>query len=100
MSSRQPSPNISSNIRIRQAGVRQTLGHGSCFRGETRHVAFTGHDPLLRRVRKNEHVFRAPIDDGGALALETTRFRDIDNRIRPHQALRDRAPRTAYPGSS
>jgi len=39
---------------------------------------------------------RAPIDDGGALAMETARFRDIYNRIRPHQALDDRTPRQAY----
>jgi hypothetical protein len=24
-----------------------------------------------------EHLYRAPIDDGGALAMETARFRDI-----------------------
>jgi transposase InsO family protein len=42
---------------------------------------------------KYEHLYRAPIDDGGALAMETARFRDIYNRIRPHQALDDRTPR-------
>jgi hypothetical protein len=41
-------------------------------------------------------AYRAPIDDGGALAMETARFRDIYNRIRPHQALDDRTPRQAY----
>lgn len=45
---------------------------------------------------KYEHLYRAPIDDGGALAVETARFRDIYNRIRPHQALDDRTPRQAY----
>ena len=45
---------------------------------------------------KYEHLYRAPIDDGGALAMETGRFRDIYNRIRPHQALDDRTPRQAY----
>jgi transposase InsO family protein len=45
---------------------------------------------------KYEHLDRAPIDDGGALAMETARFRDIYNRIRPHQALDDRTPRQAY----
>ena len=29
-------------------------------------------------------------------SAETARFRDIDNRIRPHQALDDRTPRQAY----
>jgi hypothetical protein len=47
--------------------------------------------PALRRS-----AYRAPIDDGGALAMETARFRDIYNRIRPHQALDDRTPRQAY----
>jgi hypothetical protein len=30
------------------------------------------------------------------LAMETARFRDIYNRIRPHQALDDATPRQAY----
>jgi len=47
---------------------------------------------------KYEHLYRAPIDDGGALAMETARFRDIYNRIRPHQSLGDRTPRDAYVG--
>src|SRR6266852_940510 len=52
---------------------------------------------------KTEHLFhsllyRAPIDYGGALAMETARFRDIYNRIRPHQSLGDRTPRDAYLG--
>jgi hypothetical protein len=29
-----------------------------------------------------EHLYRAPIDDGGARAMETARFRDIYNYIR------------------
>jgi hypothetical protein len=46
---------------------------------------------------KYEHLYRAPIDDGGgALGMETARFRDIYKRIRPHQALDDRTPRQAY----
>jgi hypothetical protein len=31
-------------------------------------------------------LYRAPIDDGGALAMETARFRDIYNRVRPSSA--------------
>jgi putative transposase len=77
--------------------------------------AFTGDDPLLRHVRtrvrspqtngvierffgtlKYEHLFRGPIDDASALAVELARFRQIYNTIRPHQALQDRTPRTAY----
>ena len=48
---------------------------------------------------KYEHLFRAPIDDGGALAMVTARFREIYNRIRAHQTLGDRTPRHAYVGS-
>jgi transposase InsO family protein len=45
---------------------------------------------------KYEHLFRGPIDDAGALAVELQRFRQIYNTIRPHQALGDRVPRAAY----
>ena len=45
---------------------------------------------------KYEHLYRAPIDDGDALAMETQRYRHIYNTIRPHQALGDRTPREAY----
>ena len=97
------------------APIAVVSDNGSCFRGETYQSAFAGDDPLLRHVRtrvrspqtngvierffgtlKYEHLYRAPIDDGGALAMETARFRDIYNRIRPHQALDDRTPRQAY----
>jgi len=90
------------------APIAVVSDNGSCFRGETYQSAFAGDDPLLRHVRtrvrspqtngvierffgtlKYEHLYRAPIDDGGALAMETARFRDIYNRIRPHQALDD-----------
>ena len=76
---------------------------------------FTGEDPLLRHVRtrvkspqtngvierffgplKYEHLYRGPINDGDALAVEVNRFRQIYNTIRPHQALHDRTPRDAY----
>jgi hypothetical protein len=69
------------------------------------HHAPAGDEPLLRHVRtrvrspqtngvieqffgtlKYEHLYRAPIAHGGALGMETARFRDIYNRIRPHQA--------------
>jgi putative transposase len=102
-------------IDIVPAPIAVVSDNGSCFRGETYQAAFAGNDPLLRHVRtrvrspqtngvierffgtlKYEHLYRAPIDDGGALAMETTRFRDIYNRIRPHQSLGDRTPREAY----
>jgi putative transposase len=76
---------------------------------------FTGEDPLLRHVRtrvkspqtngvierffgtlKYEHLYRGPINDGDALAVEVNRFRQIYNTIRPHQALHDHTPRDAY----
>jgi putative transposase len=97
------------------APIAVVSDNGSCFRGQTYQTAFAGEDPLLRHVRrrarspqtngvierffgtlKYEHLYRAPIDDGGALAVETARFRDIYNRVRPHQALGDRTPRQAY----
>ena len=81
---------------------------------QTNQSAFAGDEPLLRHVRtrvgspqtngvierffgalKYEHLYRAPIDDGGALAMETARFRDIYNRIRQHQAFDDRPRRQA-----
>jgi putative transposase len=93
--------------------------NGSCFRGETYRAAFAGDDSLLRHVRtrvrspqtngvferffgtrKYEHLYRVLIDDGGALAMETDRFRDIYNRIRPHQSLGKRTPRQAYLGNT
>jgi transposase InsO family protein len=45
---------------------------------------------------KYEHLYRGPINDGDALAVEVNRFRQIYNTIRPHQALHDRTPRDAY----
>jgi transposase InsO family protein len=67
--------------------------------------SFTDEDPLLRHVRtrvkspqtngvierffgtlKYGHLYRGPINDGDALAVEVNRFRQIYNTIRPHQA--------------
>jgi putative transposase len=101
-------------IDVVTAPIAVVSDNGSCFRGETYQSALAGDEPLRHvrtRVRspqtnsvierffgtlKYEHLYRAPIDDGGALAMETARFRDIHNRIRPHQALDDRTPRQAY----
>ena len=104
-------------IDVVPAPIALVSDNGPCFRGETYKTAFAGEDPLLRHVRtrvrspqtngvierffgtlKYEHLYRAPIDDGGALAMETASFRDIYNRIRPHQSLGDRTPRDAYLG--
>jgi putative transposase len=75
---------------------------------------FRGEDPLLRHVRtrvrspqtngvverfgslKYEHLYRADIGDGDALAVEVHRFRHLYNTIRPHQALADRTPAQVY----
>lgn len=89
--------------------------NGPCFRGGTFAEAFTGDDPLLRHVRtrvrspqtngiverffgtlKYEHLYRAIIGDGNALAVEINQFRHTYNTLRPHQALDDRTPRQAY----
>jgi transposase InsO family protein len=97
------------------APIALVSDNGSCYRSNTFRAAFDGDDPLLRHVRtrvrspqtngvverlfetlKYEHLYRAPIDDGDALAMEVQRFRQIYNTIRPHQALGDRTPRQAY----
>jgi len=97
------------------APIAVVSDNGPCFRGETSQTAFTDEDPLLRHVRtrvkspqtngvierffgtlKYEHLYRAPIDDGDALAMEAARYRQIYNTIRPQQALADRTSRAAY----
>jgi putative transposase len=45
---------------------------------------------------KYEHLYRGPIKDGDALAVEVNRFRQIYNTIRPPPSLHDRTPRDAY----
>jgi putative transposase len=91
--------------------------NGSSFRGETYQIAFpedrccttsarasgarrpTASSSVLGAL-KYEDLYRAPIDEGGALAMETARFRGIYNRIRPLQALGDRTPPQAYLGDT
>lgn len=74
-----------------------------------------GDDPLFRHVRtrvrspqtngvverffgmlKYEHLCRATIGDGNALAVEVNLFRHTYNTLRRHQALDERTPRAAY----
>lgn len=43
-----------------------------------------------------EHLYRATIGDGNALAVEVNLFRHTYNTLGPHQALDERAPRAAY----
>ncbi len=102
-------------LRTVPAPIAVVSDNGPCFRSDTYATAFAGEDPLLRHVRtrvkspqtngvlerffgtlKYEHLYRASIDDGDALAVEINRFRQIYNTIRPHQALGDRTPRQAY----
>ncbi len=102
-------------LRTVPAPIAVVSDNGPCFRGTVFAEALTGEDPLLRHVRtrvkspqtngvierffgtlKYEHLYRGPIDDGDALAMEIQRFRQIYNTIRPHQALGDRTPRQAY----
>jgi putative transposase len=97
------------------APIAVVSDNGPCFRGDVFARAFTGPDPLLRHVRtrvrspqtngvierffgtlKYEHLYRGTITDGDALAVEINWFRQIYNTIRPHQALTDRTPRSAY----
>ena len=48
------------------------------------------------RTLKYEHLYRATIGDGNALAVEVNLFRHTYNTLRPHQALDERTPRAAY----
>ncbi|HEV8424244.1 MAG TPA: integrase core domain-containing protein [Actinomycetes bacterium] len=45
---------------------------------------------------KYEHLYRATIGDGNALAVEVNLVRHTDNTLRPHQALDERTPRAAH----
>jgi putative transposase len=97
------------------APIAVVTDNGPCFRGTVFADAFTGDDPLLRHVRtrvrspqtngvverffgtlKYEHLYRAIIGDGNALAVEVNCFRHTYNTLRPHQALGDRTPRQTY----
>jgi putative transposase len=101
-------------IDVVPAPIAVVCDNGSCFRGETcqsapamsrccatsrtrvRSPQTSGVIERFFGTLKHEHLYRAPIADGVALAMETARFRDIYNCIRPHQALDDRTPRQAY----
>jgi putative transposase len=97
------------------APIAVVTDNGPCFRGGIYAEVFRGEDPLLRHVRtrvrspqtngvverffgslKYEHLYRADIGDGDALAVEVHRFRHLYNTIRPHQALADRTPAQVY----
>jgi putative transposase len=88
------------------APIAVVTDNGPCFRGTVFAEAFTGDDPLFRHVRtrvrspqtngvverffgtlKYEHLYRAVIGDGNALAVEINCFRHTYNTLRPHQAL-------------
>ena len=92
-------------IDVVPAPIAVVSDNGSCFRGETYQSAFAGDEPLLRHVRtrvrspqtngvierffgtlKYEHLYRAPIDDGGPVT--GTR----------HRVLRD-IPSSSWPAS-
>jgi putative transposase len=104
-------------LRTVPAPIAIVSDNGPCFRGAMFAEALTGDDPLLRHVRtrvrspqtngvierffgtlkyEHHHLFRGPIGDSGALAVEVGRFRQIYNTIRPRQAIADRTPRDAY----
>ena len=101
-------------LRTIPARIAVVSDNGPCFRSGVFAESFTGEDPLLRHVHtrvkssqlngvierffgtlKYEHLYRGPINDGDALAVEVNRFRQIYNTIRPHQALHDRTARDA-----
>ena len=97
------------------APIAVVTDNGPCFRGTVFAEAFTGDDPLFRHVRtrvrspqtngvverffgtlKYEHLYRAVIGDGNALAVEINCFRHTYNTLRPHQARNDWTPRHVY----
>ena len=94
------------------APIAVVTDNGPCFRGGTFADAFTGDDPVLRHVRtrvrspqtngvverffgtlKYEHLYRAIIGDGNALAVESTCSARPTTLCGRHQALDDRTPR-------
>ena len=94
--------NTGEAIDVVPAPIAVVSDNGSCFRGQTYQTTFAGEDPLRRHVHcrarspqtngvierfsgtlKYERLYRAPIDDGGAFAVETARVCDIYNRVRP-----------------
>ena len=102
-------------LRTIPARIAVVSDNGPCFRSGVFAESFHRRRPLLRHVRtrvkspqtngvierffgtlKYGHLYRGPINDGDALAVEVNRFRQIYNTIRPHQALHDRTPRDAY----
>jgi putative transposase len=102
-------------LRTIPARIAVVSDNGPCFRSGVFAESFHRRRPLLRHVRtrvkspqtngvierffgtlKYGHLYRGPINDGDALAVEVNRFRQIYNTIRPHQALHDHTPRDAY----
>jgi len=89
--------------------------HGAVVHGRAPADAFAGDDPLFRHVRtrvrspqtngvverffgtlRYEHLYRATVGDGNALAVEANLFRHTYDTLRSHQALDERTPRAAY----
>jgi putative transposase len=100
-------------IDVDPAPIAVVSDNGSCFRGETYPSAFAGDEPLLRRVRtrvrspqtsgvierffgtlKYEHLYRAPIDDGGASDGD----RPLPRHRQPHPATPGSRRSNAAPG--
>jgi transposase InsO family protein len=89
--------------------------NGSAFKSKPFADLFKGEDPLLKHIRtkvrspqtngvverffgtaKYEHLYRADIPDGDALAVELNLFRSDYNTTRPHQAIGFKTPFLAY----
>jgi putative transposase len=87
-------------LRTIPARIAVVSDNGPCLRSGVFAESFTGEDPLLRHVRtrvkspqtngvierffgtlKYEHLYRGPVNDGDALAVEVNRFRQIYNTI-------------------
>lgn len=96
-----PSPKVDATeaTAAKYAADWPAWGHrklAAMMRADGHHVSTSTRERALRLTLKYEHLYRAIIDDGNALAVEVNCFRHTYNTLRPHQALGDRTPRQAY----
>jgi len=94
--------------------IKLVTDNGPCFRAgafcvyierrpelihiRTRHKAPETNGVVERYIgsAKYEHLYRVEISDGLALALELDAYRDIYNRVRPHEAIGFATPLNHY----
>jgi putative transposase len=76
--------------------IAEAVPAGRHVRTRTRSPQTNGVVERFFGTLKYEHLYRAIIGDGSALAVELGLFRRTYNTLRPHQALDDRTPRRTY----